>query len=463
MRIYSNIEVFFLLVLLFTLSSCEYGDTNQDPARPGGEAVDIVALIPALQTQTHKNLVGALGRHAGIIMQHYEGSDAQQIQFTTYNIGEDGPGSNTIWQEGFYTGAMRGANDIIFRATEEEAINNRGIAKIYMALNLGMATDTWGDVPYSEAFLGEENPTPKYDQQKEVFNSIQNLLSEAIDDLEADDLIGIQGNLISSDNDLWIKSAHALKARYYLQLSSVDSEAASLALDEVSKAMEAPSDQLDFHFENTQNGGHPLALFDIGRPNTMQVGEYFLEITQNDPRRDFLYEISSGGNGHFADINNPQLFWGHLDSPVPLVSFYELKFIEAEALARMSGNGAAALEEAVSSNMEYLGVPDQEIASYLNKLDLSGSMENQIRVIVTEKYKALYNNNPIEAWVDYRRTGYPEISSLSSGNGNDPSGIIPRRLLYPQSERLGNPDSFKEAVDRQGGHLLDNDVWAFPR
>lgn len=453
-----------MAVFLIFLSSCEYSDTNQDPARPGGDSVDINALIPAMQTQTHRNLMAALARHAGIIVQQFEGSDAQQLQFTVYNIGEDGPGTNTIWQAGFYTGSLRDANDIIERATESEALNNRGIAKIYMAMNLGMATDTWGDIPYSEAFMGEENPTPKYDKQQDIFNSIQSLLTEAIADLSEDDLIGIQGNLISSDNELWIKSAHALKARYYMQLTKVDNDAANLALDEIYSALLDNSDQLDFSFEDTQNGGHPLALFQLGRPNTLEVGSYFADLMENDPRKDFLFEITSGGDIRFSNLSNPSLIWGQLNSPSPVITFAEIKFIEAEALVRTGGDGLPALKDAIRANMEYLGVPSSDISSYLAALSLNGSLDDKIGVIITEKYKALFGNNPIEAWVDFRRTGYPGITPVPNGsNGNDPSGIIPRRLLYPQSERLGNPDSFKEAVDRQGGHLLDNDIWAFPR
>lgn len=456
--------IYTWILSLIILTSCDYSDVNQDPTRPGGDSVDIAALIPAMQTQSHRNLMGALARHAGIIMQQFEGSDAQQLQFTVYNIGEDGPGTNTIWQGGFYTGALRDAHDVIGRASEADAVNNRGIAKIYMALNLGMATDTWGDIPYSQAFMGEENPTPRYDRQEDVFASIQSLLSEAVADLMVDDLIGIQGNLISSDNTLWIKTAHALKARYFMQLTRVDNDAASKALTEVALALEGNSEQLDFVFENTQNGGHPLALFELGRPNTLEVGRYYADLMENDPRKDFLLEITGGGNIRFSNINNLNLVWGQLDSSSPVISFAELKFIEAEALVRTGGNGLSALQDAVKANMEYLGVSASNINSYIAALNLSGSTEAQIETIITEKYKALFGNNAIEAWTDFRRTGYPQITAVPNGsNGNNPSGIIPRRLLYPQSERLGNPDSFKEAVDRQGGHLLDVDLWAFPQ
>jgi len=47
-------------------------------------------------------------------------------------------------------------------------------------------------------------------------------------------------------------------------------------------------------------------------------------------------------------------------------------------------------------------------------------------------------------------------------NGNNPTGIVPRRLLYPISERQSNPEAYQAAIDAQGGHLLDDDIWVFP-
>ena len=37
------------------------------------------------------------------------------------------------------------------------------VSDILMALHLNMATNFWGDIPYTEAFLGVENLTPKFD------------------------------------------------------------------------------------------------------------------------------------------------------------------------------------------------------------------------------------------------------------------------------------------------------------
>lgn len=459
-HIKNNLAKFIILSMAF-LASCDYDDVNQDPTRPGGDNVPLVAIVPAMETQTHRNIGAVLGRYAGIITQQWEGVDAQQLQYTSYVIGEND--TNNPWDFGLYTGSMRDAADIIERATEQDAPNTRGLAKIYMAINLGLATNVWGNVPYAEAFQGEENLSPKYDDQEEIYGVLQNLLSEAIEDLNAEDPAGIQGSLISNDPEAWIKAAHGLKARFYIQQTSVRGDAASLALEEARQATGSNAEQLDFFFEDTQNGGHPLALFGFQRPNTMVIADFFVDIMENDPRKD-LYMVESSGNHLFFQGNNPNLFWSQLNSPSPVISYSEIKFIEAEALVRTGGDGEEALNEAIRANMQYLGVAAGQIDSYLATVNLSGSMENQIETIIEEKYKAMYGQSPMQVWNDYRRTGYPNITPNPDGsNGNNPSGIVPRRLLYPISERLSNPNAYEQAIQAQGGHLLDDDLWVFPR
>ncbi|MFI8379304.1 SusD/RagB family nutrient-binding outer membrane lipoprotein [Leeuwenhoekiella sp. NPDC079379] len=457
----NKILKFRIIALLFSgfilFTSCDYEDVNVDPSRPGGDSVPLVAVVPTMQTQTHRNIGAVLGRYAGIITQQWQGFDAQQLQYTSYVIGENDV--TNPWEGGLYTGSMRDAADIIDRATLTDAPNTRGVAKIYMAINLGMATNIWGDVPYSEAFLGSENLSPKYDDQEELYGVILDLLDEAVADLNSTDPLGVQGSLISASNELWIQTAYALKARFTLQQTSVDAGAAARALTELGNAISSNANQLDFVFENTQIGGHPLALFGFQRPNTLVIGDYFADLMLDDPRFDLYMETSDNTVYRYFSGSNSDLFWSQLNSASPIISYSEVKFIEAEALERTNADGTTALEEAITANMQYLGISDAIIEEYIDDLG-----ETSIELIILEKYKAMYGQSPLEVWNDYRRTGFPELTADPNGeNGNNPSGIIPRRLLYPISERQANPNAYEAAINAQGGHLLDDDIWVFPR
>ncbi len=449
-----------MMVIAFTLSSCEYGTTNEDPTRPGGDIIPINAVMPIMQAQSHRNITAGLGRLSGIVMQQWVGFDAQQVAYTSYVIGETD--TDNFWDTGIYTGSMRDCVDIINRSTDTEGVNSRGVAKIYLAANLGMTTNSWGDVPFSEAFVGEENLNPSYDTQESIYGEIFRLLNEAEADLLAEDSSGgIQGSLVTLSNEGWIKVANALKARYYIQLTKRDPNAASNALSAIANAMDSNADQAQFNFEDTQNGSNPLARFGQDRPNTMIIDPQFDALMTGDPRKS-LYIDNSGADPVYYN-GGTNLFWARQDTPGLLMTYAEQKFIEAEAIERNGGDGTSALAAAITANMQFIGVPASSIATYLGGLSpLGGTLEADISVIIGEKYKALYGNTPIEIWNDYKRTGYPALTPNATGsNGFNPSGVIPRRWLYPISERVSNPGPYQEAITRQGSHLLDGQTWAF--
>ena len=122
-----------------------------------------------------------------------------------------------------------------------------------------MATNSWGDIPYSEAFQGEDNVFPSYDTQESIYQNIFTLLTEAENDLKAtDQAAGIQGSLVTAE---WSKVANALKARYYIQLTKRDPQAATKALAAIANGMSSNADQAVFAFTSSQNGGNPLAIW----------------------------------------------------------------------------------------------------------------------------------------------------------------------------------------------------------
>ncbi|MFS4417048.1 SusD/RagB family nutrient-binding outer membrane lipoprotein [Maribacter sp. 2307ULW6-5] len=451
-NIYNKAFLFFASIAL-VVSCSDFGDTNLDPGRPGGENVSLVAITPTMQTQTHRNLVAAAGRLAGIFTQQYEGFDAQQVAFTQYAV-DEGTLAN-FWEFGLYTGSMRDCVDMIERANVQGDVpHTRGIARIYLAVNLGLATNFWGDIPYTEAFLGAENLSPTYDSQEAIYETIHELLDGAIADFGQSDPQGPLGDLVGTD---WIATAHALKARYYLQLTKRDPNAADKALNELAQAFDSNASSPVFAFEGSPNGGNPLALFGIQRPNTMVIAPFFADLMEGDPRKDSYMVTTDDGTSLYYQNNNPNLFWAQFASPSTLISYAEVKFLEAEALLRTGGDARTVLEEAITANMEFIGIGAADITAYLGTV--AGA---DLETIIVEKYKAMYGSNPVQTWNDFRRTGFPELTPNPEGvNGSNPSGVVPRRFLYPDSERLANNAAYEAAISAQGGHLLDVDLWAF--
>ncbi|PQJ31001.1 hypothetical protein BST92_03215 [Nonlabens arenilitoris] len=444
-----------LIGLLFLSTvSCTITDDNIDPNNPNETQVNAGAIYPGMIAQSHKNLVAINARVAGIVVQHYEGLDAQQIAYGQYNITESD--TDDYWDGGLYGGGAMSDCFVIMNNNDGDV---SALAKLYMAANLGMATSMWGDVPYSDAFTGDQgNFTPTYDVQENIYTTIQTLLTESINDGVSAGVGEFYG--AGSSNTDWEKTAHALKARYFLHLTKKQGNtAAASALAEVQLALTDNSEAPVFTFTNPVQNSNPLYAFESQRPATLGIGSTLTTMMTGDPRLPFY---TTNGTD-FADATG--LFWGQPDSPTPLISYWEVKFIEAEAIIKTGGSDAdalAALQDAVEANMLFVGVSQADSDAYTSSIALSGTTDDKIETIINEKYKSMYGNSSTEAWNDYRRTGFPTlVASPDAVASVNPSLVVPRRFLYPISERQTNRENYEAAISAQGGHLLDNDIWVY--
>jgi len=118
---------------------------------------------------------------------------------------------------------------------------------------------------------------------------------------------------------------------------------------------------------------------------------------------------------------------------MPMLTYSELKFIEAETKERMTaGTGETAWREGIKASLAWFGVDDD---SYANSAVYGETKELRIRNIIEEKYVALWPFGSIEAYTEYRRTGFPEL--------DNPLNVdkFPVRLHYVQNELVTNKDN----------------------
>ena len=325
-----------------------------------------------------------------------------------------------------------------------------GIAKIWEAFDMGVAADLWGDVPYSEAVT--DNPKPALDSQASVYAAVQQLLSDAINELTNGSGQGPLGNdlIYGADNSLakrtlWIQAAHTLKARFLLHTVEAAASKATVynnVIGEATLGISTPAgDLLAFHspavterniwyqFQNTTFGQDLVA------------GKALVDImnARSDPRRaDYFGKNALGGYGG-EDVNVAQP--GNTVSPLagsnrmcpaegcgafrqPLVSYQENELILAEAY-NQTGNDPVALTHLNNAR----AVPGLAALAGITGVALTDS-------IMIEKYVTLFQN--IEVWNDYRRMCIPVLVPYT---GASPSfrGKIPGRLFYSGSE--GNANS----------------------
>lgn len=452
MKRYISKPLLMIAALLISVSSCDFGDTNVDPSLP--QDVAISALLPSGQTALSWVVGGEMVRFSGLLTQQFRGINAQQQDNWRYLIRE--ADTNGMWQRMYYN-SLNTVNFVIEKGVEQGALQYQGIGEILMATGIGTMTDAFGSVPYSTAFEGNEsNFTPTYDDQQALYSStIPQLLDAAIAKLEEEDNSGITPGaddlIFGGDVELWIKAANSLKLRYIFQQGKRDPAAYEAALALIPVAISSNSEDYEMQFGSSANEPNPQYQFTQSRSGNMRMDDYFVNVfSESDTRKPF-----------FVDGENDFEFSGYytsINSPVVLMSYVEVKFIEAEAhLQKPSPDVAAAkaaLDEAVQSSfIKITGAPVP--AAYQTGLDDAWmAASDKLSVLIDEKYIACYSQSLVP-WNDYRRTGYPQLTVVPNGtNSFNANGEIPRRLPYPQEERLLNPANIPTATPN-----LQNRFW----
>ena len=453
-------------VLIFSAPSCDFDDVNIDPTRVSD--VELRLILPAALSQTAYNQSANPARIPGIFMQQFVGSDAQQLAYTDYVLEQNT--FNNYWSGGLYAGILKDCRVLLDKATETGQPHYEGIAKVLMAESYGMGTSFFGSMPFSQALLGTENLKPAYDTQQQLYEGVQRLLDEAIAALSQPAIPGGPADddlVFGGDAQMWIKTARALKARYYLHLTKKEgATAASNALAQLNAGTIASQDEQPyFAWETAQTSANPIFLFGLGRTNTLKIDERFATMMDGDPRQD-AYMLFNGTDWDFYVGGNATLVWAQNNAAIPLISLAEVKFMEAEALLWTGAGDAeieAALGEGIQASMDLVGIVDPgEYVTTNSSLAGLTTTEEKLEKIMMEAYKAYYGIAFQQTWTNYRRTGFPALAPSPNGsNGVNPAGGIPRRVLYPNGEYTTNEDNLNAAISAQGADLLDTELWAF--
>ncbi len=404
-------------------------------------------LLNVTQLQTFLTYSGGLARLANIFTQHQNGTDFQYADFAAFGIQ---PGDFDNSWENIYSG-MLDAKTLIDNAGNSNP-HYRGIGKILLAMNLGIATDVWGDVPYSQALKGEGTEgvlNPTYDSQESVIQSIQTLLSEAINDLnrpEEDNILfpDSEDMIFQGDIQNWIYTAHILKARYANRLSKRNPTAsATEALAQLDAAYAAglasSSTDCNAYFGAGGNENNQWYSFVFQeRPGYMQMGKLFVDslVAMNDPRISaYAAEDAAGSYSGTAlgDIDQSTSTIGNYfaaaNSKAPMVTYVEAKFIEAEAALRAgdANRAATAHNAAIIAHIE-LVTGATAPATYVQDNASETNSTITLEKIMFQKYLASFTQ--LETWTDWRRTGFPNLPMTPNAR----ISAIPRRLQTPLTE-----------------------------
>jgi len=420
-----------ILVALFcfpVMYSCDWKtETDEEP----------IEVLSALLYSTQSNLISLTYAEptlfGSIFSQQISGVDGAMLDVENYNL--QTTHFDRSWQA-CYLGVFSNIQSILSVASDHRYGKYRGIANVLTAQALGLATCLWGDIPYAESFGSDELVLePAYDRQENIFVQIFQLLDQGIAELgeygeqyhPGDEDIFFKGN--SSD---WIRYAHFLRVKFLLHLSKVNGFD-ELADEFGNEIFKEPGDAFIIDYEELQRP-NPRGQYLSNHKSNLRASDVLLKVLEkyDDPRLPNFFKLSGdsyiGNIPGEANLNASSLADMHfsITSHITLASYTEWMFIKSEYLLRKGDLNAAeeAFANAVKSSLIDYDVYTKEwLETYI------ASVEFSLETLLVAKYTAMFLTP--EAWLDWRRTGYPAIQPVASS-------AVPRRFLYPQSEYLYN-------------------------
>lgn len=476
---------FFGLFLFVQACTSEFDEINTNPNAPINVPASL--LLPRIQASMMGTVLGQSWGIGNIVIQ--QTAKNQFVNEDRYLWGE----INSIWNAVYSN--SRDLKIILDQAEANGENNYKGIALVLKSWMFSLATDAYGDVPYTEAIRAKEGVnTPVYDNQESIYNGI-------IEDLTlANSLLGSTGEVVAGDqiyngNILnWKKLANSLRIRALMRISRKRDVG-----NEIQAILNNPNqipiftdddDSAIYRYSSSAPDQFPLHTTRIGSFNEFRASKTMLDqlVAFNDPRLSVFFRptpaTENSSNPVFAGLPNglsdvdaltynggPQFqsrisafFFENavtssgLDIAKGVVMTYaELQFLLAEAAEKglITGDAGTFYTNGINGSFDYYNLSTP--ADYLSQpgVTYSGTQSEKLVKIGTQKWISLFFQG-MEAWFDWRRTGIP---ALTPGASNQNGDRIPVRFIYPISEQALNGENRSAAVARQGEDNINTKIW----
>jgi hypothetical protein len=471
----------YLVVAAITagISSCEdYLDVNTDPSNPTSDSVNPDLQLAGVMVESYGNIMpGSANRLGNIYMQSWA---ADATNFTgafldEYSLSMTASFYQVIWNNIYlYTDTYSS----IIRQNSSTYANHVAIAKIMKAYYFQYLVDLYGDIPYAEAHLGGANLTPAYQDDEEIYGELLDLINTAtatINNTPAGAIaVGAEDVIMNGDMNMWLKFANTLKLRlllrqestgiYNSQFSDLDN-AQFIGLGEDVTInpgyANATGKQNPFYgqFFNTEAGIEQNRTLLVATDYAMKflnggVTENAVSTGVYDKRLEMIYEsgddgyvgFQQGENSIPGNLKPSKIGPGLVKSSTQdgyIMTASEALFLQSEAVEKgliVYGTSAKDLfQDGIRSSYTLLGLDLTDANAYIgtsngtNLIGWDGS-GNKTEAIMTQKWIALNGIHGIESWIEYTRTGFPNVPLTTIAA----RPARPNRLLYPSTELSSN-------------------------
>jgi hypothetical protein len=497
-----------LLTVMLLFASCDKDFDEINTSKTG-----FITLDPAFKLNK-----------AIINLMEMGSSRIQQLQIANYlttPLGSSLAGANynqfvPSFQEfpwiSFYPSSVVTTVDILNQTKNDATKTNLyNAARIWKAYTFMILTDTYGDVPYSDAGKGysDQITKPVYETQEAVYTDILKEIDEASAALDPAGT-AISGEILYAGNvTKWKRFGYSLLLRGAMRLSKVDPAKAQTY---VTKAI--AGGLMQSNADNAKLLRNPEYVNPIGAEvSGNEKANYYAQkelVTllkaTNDPRiGSWLHRFVGARNGSEQTSSNRTkdptkvkgMPLGYNDITITstyaaegVVSFYDYsqfdwqvvftnsspqwyctysqtQLLLAEAIVRGWATGSAATNysNAIRADLERMAdfgtqavIPPATITTYVAANPLVAG--NELKMI-GEQYWVVSIPNGFEGWANWRRTGYPVLAPNPYPASEIPGEFI-RRHVYPDRESTSNKANLDEAVARQGGAAntkMNGRVW----
>lgn len=474
-------KISVIIGLVMFLSSCDkFLDINENPNFP----LDVSPEL--LLTASIASVTNVYAADYGLIGSFWSQHWAQNNTSSQYKIYESyALSSNTNVIERSYRELYEGGlcdNEIFLKkVVESEDWGAYLIGATIKAYGFQYLVDLYGNVPYSEAFLGSEKLNPVIDKGEDVYEAIYTLLTEALSKNYSEyvpDIYEVNDIIFGGQLEDWQAFANSLRLRILLRQFDANTAFATTEITKLIADMEAGNiwlldkDVAITNFEDADSKSNPLYETDQRQLNTTNNIRACVTLTSflesnGDERLESLF-VPVGGHYYGLvpgsyDVPSTefeaQSYIAHPviepEMPVYWMTFAESELLIAEAYLRLGKPqmAKAYYDSGVNASFERMGADPGDLLTGSYAFPASG-FNNQLKAIIMQKWvDAADGGRGIESHIERVRTGYPEESAISNtiqpgyevpsayvpgtliySKKGTTSGILPRRFPYPDCE-----------------------------
>lgn len=402
--------------------------------------------------------------------------------------------------QNFYSNFFQSWVEIHDKVKDSELPSDMAVAALSDIVKImawSRATDVFGPIAYTRAGQGEISP--KFDSQEEVYKAMLAELADAVTVLNQSpsQILPAYDLVYGGNTAQWVKLANSMMLRLAVR-THFKNEA--LAREYITKALDPANGGV---MQSVSDGAKigDCALMPLKNSMVASVEEYgetrmgatiwsYLQGYSDGRGEKMFTKITSGRTTAYKPLpptnNQEKSTEAATGASKPIVSdgdpLYwmrasEVYFLRAEAAlyGLAEGDAESLYESGVRTSFEEFGATGAD--SYLQKTTLpsnittstcyqsssyssnmstgntsprwtdyknSDQQEEQLQKIMTQKYLALYPN-AVEAWTEYRRTGYPYVAKPADGQAYSRIGATedvrtPERFRFAPSEYDTNPN-----------------------